>query len=182
LLENPLYTDLTLHERRPRYLELETADAFLVGDCVLNNQPRAGLFKTNAGQLAPATYVLCDVYRRTPVEVGGRIERAGLPILYYRANPSGIGLDKSGRPVDTIYNYWDNAELVHLRDNSWDDLDEVKVEGIIIKPFYDFITDDRVVRPGGARPWPYRPDSYILISAGVDGLYGTNDDITNFGY
>jgi hypothetical protein len=30
------------------------------------------------------------------------------------------------------------------------------------------------------RPWPCRPDSYILISAGVDGVYGTDDDITNF--
>jgi len=28
--------------------------------------------------------------------------------------------------------------------------------------------------------WPYRPDSYILISAGADGYYGTADDITNF--
>ena len=32
--------------------------------------------------------------------------------------------------------------------------------------------------PGGF--WPYRADSYILISAGPDGLYGTGDDITNF--
>ena len=27
---------------------------------------------------------------------------------------------------------------------------------------------------------PVNPDSYLLISAGVDGRYGTNDDITNF--
>jgi hypothetical protein len=27
---------------------------------------------------------------------------------------------------------------------------------------------------------PYRADSYILISAGRDGLYGTADDIVNF--
>jgi hypothetical protein len=27
---------------------------------------------------------------------------------------------------------------------------------------------------------PYRAQSYILISAGKDGLYGTSDDITNF--
>ena len=27
---------------------------------------------------------------------------------------------------------------------------------------------------------PVNPDSYILISAGVDGRYGTNDDVTNF--
>jgi hypothetical protein len=32
-----------------------------------------------------------------------------------------------------------------------------------------------------ARPWPYRSDSYLLISAGADGLYGTDDDIRNFG-
>ena len=30
------------------------------------------------------------------------------------------------------------------------------------------------------KEWPHRPDSYILISAGPDGLYGTGDDITNF--
>ncbi len=27
---------------------------------------------------------------------------------------------------------------------------------------------------------PYREDSYILISAGKDGLYGTVDDVCNF--
>jgi prepilin-type N-terminal cleavage/methylation domain-containing protein len=31
-----------------------------------------------------------------------------------------------------------------------------------------------------ATPWPYRPDTYILISAGMDGLYGTEDDIHNY--
>lgn len=28
---------------------------------------------------------------------------------------------------------------------------------------------------------PYKPDSFVLISAGNDGIYGTGDDITNFG-
>ncbi len=27
---------------------------------------------------------------------------------------------------------------------------------------------------------PYRPDTYFLITAGYDGLYGTADDILNF--
>jgi len=27
---------------------------------------------------------------------------------------------------------------------------------------------------------PYKPDTFILMSAGFDGEYGTNDDITNF--
>jgi hypothetical protein len=43
--------------------------------------------------------------------------------------------------------------------------------------FYEYIRDPKVQ----GTPWPYRPDSYILISAGADGLYGTSDDICNFG-
>ena len=48
--------------------------------------------------------------------------------------------------------------------------------------FYDYdhnggIRDPKVT----ASPWPYRPDSYLLISAGIDGIYGTSDDICNFG-
>ncbi len=45
--------------------------------------------------------------------------------------------------------------------------------------FYDYITDPKATGASG-RDWPYRADSYILISAGADGLYGTSDDITNF--
>ena len=43
--------------------------------------------------------------------------------------------------------------------------------------FYEYIRDPKIM----ATPWPYRPDSYILISAGADGEYGTGDDITNLG-
>ncbi len=43
--------------------------------------------------------------------------------------------------------------------------------------FYEYIRNPKIV----ARPWPHRADSYILISAGVDGFYGTSDDICNFG-
>jgi hypothetical protein len=45
--------------------------------------------------------------------------------------------------------------------------------------FIQYIMDPKASTD--VRPWPYRPDSYILISAGADGLYGTGDDITNFG-
>ena len=44
--------------------------------------------------------------------------------------------------------------------------------------FYDYIRDPKV---SDRHPWPFRPDSYLLISAGMDGLYGTEDDIRNFG-
>ena len=42
--------------------------------------------------------------------------------------------------------------------------------------FYRNTMSDR--NPGQSRPC--RPDSFILISAGYDGLYGTADDICNF--
>ncbi|NOT00323.1 MAG: prepilin-type N-terminal cleavage/methylation domain-containing protein [Phycisphaerales bacterium] len=41
-------------------------------------------------------------------------------------------------------------------------------------------TDPDGRRPEGRTVKPYRPDTYLLISAGKDGLYGTPDDITNF--
>ena len=34
--------------------------------------------------------------------------------------------------------------------------------------------------PGDAAVTPYRKDSYLLIAPGKDGLYGTDDDVTNF--
>ncbi len=33
-----------------------------------------------------------------------------------------------------------------------------------------------------ARVWPHNPDSYLLISAGADGVFGTADDIANFAH
>jgi hypothetical protein len=43
--------------------------------------------------------------------------------------------------------------------------------------FYNLIRNPKI--PGGDRP--YREDSYILLSAGFDGEYGTSDDVFNFG-
>ena len=38
---------------------------------------------------------------------------------------------------------------------------------------------DTTIKPGTPLR-PVNPDSYLLISAGVDGRYGTSDDVTNF--
>jgi len=41
---------------------------------------------------------------------------------------------------------------------------------------------DTTYRPGsdGGQIVPYKPDRFVLISAGKDGLYGTSDDVRNF--
>jgi hypothetical protein len=86
----------------------------------------------------------------------------------------------------SIYNAYDNTALVRLgRLADWNkpvsarEVHPLKSFGA----FYEFITDPKVAQAtstGQQIRWPYKPDSYILISAGYDGLYGTDDDICNF--
>jgi prepilin-type N-terminal cleavage/methylation domain-containing protein len=168
-------SNINLSQRKPRYLELETANAFHTGKVTGSFD---GLFSnSNCGSMYPYNYVLCDVFGWTKVDIGNKRFSAGMPILYYKANTSGIGLVRDQRQeAVSIYRYSDNKELVTISPNKWYfDNDNPPVVG-----FRNFITDPKV--SGTALPWPHRPDSYILISAGIDGLYGTADDITNFGY
>lgn len=149
----------TLGERKGPYLELATVSAFKL----------SSLFPS--GQLAPETYVMCDVFSAKKVILpDGSTTKAGAPILYYRANTT-------QKLIGDIYNVLDNDALVQMK------LQVDRKEHPLTRAdnqyqfFYDYIRDPKIE----ARPWPYRPDSYVLISAGTDGLYGTNDDITNFG-
>ena len=41
-------------------------------------------------------------------------------------------------------------------------------------------TYDASASPPHATMTPYRKDSFLLISAGADAIYGTNDDVANF--
>jgi len=113
--------------------------------------------------------VLCDVYeRRRP---SGK--KTGMPILYYKANRSGTAHDVNNpdNPQNT-YRYRDNQALINLgvpgQPNTAHPLADPK-------RFYLNTQNHQV-----SSPQPHRRDSYILISAGYDGLYGTADDICNF--
>jgi type II secretory pathway pseudopilin PulG len=183
----------TLDKRKGRYIELEHANAFRLGDSAAGL--RDGLFPDLANgsgnaPLAPR-FVLCDVFTvreckvledprtLTVPGVATKMVSPGTPILYYKANPASKVLD-AGDPETRIYNVRDNWPLVSLRmladgpkplvNRRLHPLEDANY-------FYEYIRDPRVQ----ARPWPYRPESYLLISAGADGLYGTNDDIRNFG-
>jgi prepilin-type N-terminal cleavage/methylation domain-containing protein len=167
----PIYdsTDPTnLQERKGPYLELATANAFKLGDLY-------GWGIGDTAELNANTYVLCDIFGVKELVVGDRKTKAGTPILYYQANLSSKIHD--GDTDDSIYRHTDNQVLCNLpvlanpaRTHRLSDRDY----------FYDeYIRDPKIdALPLG---WPYRPTSYILISAGYDGEYGTQDDITNFG-
>ena len=98
----------------------------------------------------------------------GKIVKAGAPILYYKA-------DTAGKEIRQVYDYRDNEVLILLK--AREDGKPHPLDDPTGASFYDYIEDPRIT----AKPWPYNPSSYILISAGTDGIYGTEDDIRNFG-
>jgi prepilin-type N-terminal cleavage/methylation domain-containing protein len=147
-------------ERKGHYLELSTTNAFRLGNIFNNTAP-----------LAPNPFVLCDAFGAKKVMLAnGKTARAGAPILYYRANTS-------GRTIREIYEALDNDTIVMIKQQADNKVHPLARPAGPYQYFYDYIRDPKI----SARPWPYRPGSYILISAGVDGLYGTGDDIRNFG-
>jgi prepilin-type N-terminal cleavage/methylation domain-containing protein len=162
---------LLLDQRKDPYLDLATASVFRLGDI---SPLRPGLFNLADIQgLYPDTFVLSDVFGFKTIRMrNGESRKAGSPILYYRANPS-------GKTINRIYDVRDNDMIVRTKWQA-DGQSPAKYHPIIEENtdyFYAYITDPKVV----ARVTPYKPRSYILISAGADGLYGTADDIHNFG-
>jgi prepilin-type N-terminal cleavage/methylation domain-containing protein len=159
----------TFDERKGPYLDISSDSVFKLG----NTATRQGLY-TNTLTLAPDTYVICDAFGNQKIRLlDGRSVRAGSPILYYRANTS-------EKTIRGIYNPLDNDAIIQIKeqaDNRGDRRHPLGWEDNDYQYFYDYIRDPKI----DARAWPYKPDSYILISAGADGIYGTSDDIRNFG-
>jgi len=158
-----LYKPNTLEARKGRYLPLENANAYRLKD----------LYK-NVGPFDGNDYVLCDIFRRVKHTDTGR--KIGMPVLYYKANMSKTAHDMSDpNNPENIYDYRDNHALLAL--------------GVPGKPgqkhpLYEnpkiFYKISRNAKKVAGPSVPNRADTYILFSAGPDGLYGTEDDIANF--
>ncbi|MBN2272345.1 MAG: type II secretion system protein [Sedimentisphaerales bacterium] len=172
-------TDLTA--RKGPYLPPESADAVEVGDIWTTGVSTS----LSATALMATNRVLCDVYTQR-LQSGKKV---GMPILYFKANTRGYYHDPSrlpGRPQDpteNIYNYWDNRFLVRLgRPGIAPPADVHAFEDPLENPpdrFYKNTENPEIsIATGIGRP--FRADTYILISAGYDGDYGTADDIMNF--
>jgi prepilin-type N-terminal cleavage/methylation domain-containing protein len=182
-----------LKARKGYYIDIEKANVFKLG----NNSPgNDGLFNDLSSAEAGGSYVLCDVFGRKVVSIGSSYDRAGTPILYYRADRTNKNMLRTSPTKDRTYNATDNEDLIKLgrvtRDGKsgldhWatDDshYDLVDANSPDYYGFTKYINDGRVgdLSAIPLNPWPHNPDSYLLITAGVDGIYGTADDITNFG-
>ncbi len=162
----------------------DRADVFLSDDKVSPHKlsdifPEDRLNNASVPPLTQEAYVLGDSYKR--VENLGKIgpSKIGMPILYYRADPRGHYFNPAEQPTKTasagyIYNATDNVEMLELG-IPWDDT----VSHDLLDNFYEFIRNKRI-SGSDTRLRTKRPNSFILISAGWDGEYGTDDDITNF--
>ena len=129
--------------------------------------------------------MLCDVFARVTNKFpgDGGDKKIGMPILYYKADVSNTAHDFAERE-DSVYDCWDNIELLRLN-AAWD---QTRVHSLLNDPtgdypgegelFYEITKNKYIVEP--KNPRPVNEEGYILISAGYDGLYGTDDDIYNF--
>ena len=121
------------------------------------------------GTVSPSyVWLLCDKYdRRKGEPISGRSDYAvHSPILYYAADTT-PGEGKSPYHVE------DNARIAAGQKASWNAHAGGAAEG-----FQAFIEDASASDAG--RRVPHNPDSFLLISAGADGVFGTEDDIVNW--
>lgn len=166
----PAVRSQNLSARKGPYLQAENANAWRMKD----------IYGTNLAQFLGTSFVLCDVYERQMASG----EKTGMPILYYKADtanslhdPNLAGSMTAQDNRGNIYNYWDNLALINLG-KPWQQAGSTSATHRLADPlrFYRNTQSDKIT----TAQRPFRPDEYILISAGWDNEYGTADDIYNF--
>jgi prepilin-type N-terminal cleavage/methylation domain-containing protein len=175
-MSNSLHVD-NLRSRKGPYLPVDSANAYRL----------SSIYGATYGApfASDANMVICDEYPR--LRDMGTGKKAGMPVLYYCADITKTGHDKDASPLSlNIYNSEDNQELVDLK-LPWEPTSSHPMassggtdpEGKATNEakFYEITRDEKII----SMARPMRSDSYILISAGFDGLYGTSDDVFNFG-
>ncbi|MEK6797358.1 MAG: prepilin-type N-terminal cleavage/methylation domain-containing protein [Planctomycetota bacterium] len=127
------------------------------------------------------------------------------PILYYRATAAGLRMTWGGKDKPGIFRQEDNWIVTGTKGGMAGAADGLDFGAGKVDGFYHEIADakspeptddvDKIVNENDykhtfarfiidagtkARPAPINKDSYLLISAGSDGRYGTEDDVTNW--
>ena len=166
-----------VQNRKGPLLDSENANAFKMEDVYEDLAPDAG-----GDEFDIESFVLCDMYAKKRAHSG---KKTGMPILYYRARTAYTDQDYTQTNVvtqtegieDDIYFYPDNENLLSLG---------LPEDSTIDHPLNDDVDDyedfeEMILNPEiTAINRPYRASSFILISAGKDGYYGTPDDLFNF--
>ncbi len=191
-------TDIELSQQRRMgpYLDVEGVGIFGLDELYDGSTGRCHPGDPNS-QYGPAP-VLTDVYETKTVTVGDKNVRVGSPILYYKAdttkkelNPTNATAATNSGPSLSIYDIRDNDAIVDLGPiqgggKHWIEIGYTNPLGELgEETFYDQIENPQIPWDEAAQEYkvrkPYNKDTYILVSAGYDGIFGTKDDIFNFG-
>jgi len=133
----------------------------------------------------PCAAVISDVFTTIKGQISGG--KFGMPILYYKADVTKMEHAVPPTLIDVaqmqkdIYDARDNRDLVALRaaNATYDHplYIGIPTEG---KSGWDIFYENTWNKKVTATTKPYNENTFILISAGWDGLYGTKDDVYNF--
>jgi len=175
------------------FIELKKMGAFVMHDLYENYNKDVYSSKDPCSPDSFRAPVITDIFRQKKIKVPYKdhAEWVGSPILYYKANSSSRLFKKVPQPSDNysnwIYNYEDNRGIIELgtikdpavkhhfdEGHTYTEDDQQKT-GVHL--FYKTITNPKV-----SYDKPFNAATFILISAGRDGIYGTKDDISNFDY
>ena len=197
-VQNKLYTDDpdSLARRKGPYCQLKYGQLLTIGDLWGSI---SGIHDSyNATQGYEKSPVITDAFARNTSPSG---QRVGMPLLYFKGDSTKrFRVDSSLQSVpdasyvdnadysNWMYNFGDNLpilELAWLRDptiplTEWGGHypDEDNNGWSRARMFYERIT--QTADPDRNYYKPFNADTFILISAGWDGIYGTKDDIVNF--
>ena len=204
--DGTLPNDYNLELREGPYLDVGSANAHRLWN-VYGGPGSDTSPPQNLGGFSSMAFVILDVYTRVDNFSAAGKSYIGMPVLYYRANTNGIGHPhfvnddpmQGPAPIPPLnpstasslyYNYQDNDMLVqmgmpwnpaglpHQMDSRG--LNTGKNPPLDQSSAYFFYHDTYDKNVPLATGRPHNPDSFILLSAGYDGEYGTSDDITNF--
>ena len=194
--------DASLNRRKGPYVELRDTGVVLIKDLFETSRDLRNVFSEDIGKRSP---VLTDIFTMS-TEIGTNTFKLGTPILYFRANSSSRLFRSKDDPATTtkdesdikywIYDFNDNRRVAAIGPRDKDSAPRHFPDPDANPPgsgknreemFYERVTNPKVVYsppPGQGEPYykPYNPKTFILMSAGYDGVYGTKDDVTNFNY
>lgn len=190
-----LYTETaaSLARRKGPYCDLKYGEILTIYDLWNGERGPLGIYETPPAAVnAKISPIITDVFNRNDRPSGGRV---GMPILYFKADSTkSFRVDADRKTVlnpnyaaysQWIYNFYDNLPVVQLpwlrdttvtgADKHYRDPDDATKNQAQV--FYEQITKQT---DGKDFYKPQNAGSFLLISAGWDGIYGTKDDIINF--
>jgi prepilin-type N-terminal cleavage/methylation domain-containing protein len=164
---------------------------------------------TSATRSLPAGLLLGSSPLFSNSKLAFAVDAFGYPVLYYVANDQAKWPFSVGDPPTTIgrYNQYDNWQLTGsatngdrgisltgrtvgatpdhyhwLYDLGWDAAVPAQqpTNNSFAAAVYDEALFEQQQSGGTGKIWPHRPDTYLLIAPGRDGIYGTADDVKNY--